>query len=47
MITQGNRPLRRSIYSLGMAVGIENSPFDLFLKALAEENFGTYRRVDQ
>jgi hypothetical protein len=47
LISQANRTRRESIYSLGIAVGIPNSPFDLFLKALAEENFGSYRRVDQ
>ncbi len=47
LISQANRTRRESIYSLGIAVGIPNSPFDLFLRALAEENFGSYRRVDQ
>ncbi len=47
LISQMNRTRRESIYSLGIAVGIPDSPFDLFLKALAEENFGSYRRVDQ
>jgi hypothetical protein len=47
LITQGNRPRRESIYSIGIAVGTPNGPFDLFLRTLAEENYGTYRRVDQ
>ena len=47
LISHGNRTRRESIYSLGIAVGIQGSPFDLFLKSLAEENFGSYRRVDQ
>ncbi len=47
LISQGNRTRRESIYTMGIAVGVPGNPFDLFLKALAEDNFGAYRRVDQ
>jgi len=47
VITKGNRLRRLSIYSIGIGVGPEGGYFDVFLKTLADQNFGTYRRVDQ
>jgi hypothetical protein len=46
-VTQANRSRRISVYSIGIAPGSPDSPFDLFLKTLAEQNFGVYRRIDQ
>jgi hypothetical protein len=45
-ITGSNRLRRISIYTIGIAPGYSGSPTDQFLKNLAEENLGTYRRVD-
>ena len=47
LISEGNRTRRESIYTVGIGVGMPNNPFDVFLRSLAEENFGTYRRVDE
>jgi hypothetical protein len=45
-ITDVNRLRRISIYTIGIAPGYSGSPTDEFLKNLANENLGTYRRVD-
>lgn len=45
-IIESNRLRRISIYTIGIAPGFSGSPTDQFLKNLAEENLGTYRRVD-
>jgi hypothetical protein len=45
-VIDGNRLRRISIYTIGIAPGYSGSPTDQFLKSLAEENLGTYRRVD-
>jgi hypothetical protein len=42
-----NRARRISIYCFGIAPGPPNSPMELFMKTLAEQNFGRYRRLDQ
>jgi len=41
-----NRLRRISIYTIGLAPGVPGSMTDAFLKTLAEQNLGTYRRVD-
>ena len=47
-ITRGNLARRLSIYTIGVGVeGPEGQLFDTFLKELAEQNYGQYRRVDQ
>jgi hypothetical protein len=46
-IGQGNRSRRISIYAIGIAPGPPDGTFDTFLRTLAEQNFGAYRRVDQ
>ena len=43
----GNRNRRISIYSIGIAPGAPGSRLELFMKTLAEQNFGQFRRVDQ
>ncbi len=45
-VTGTNRLRRISIYTIGLAPGVPGSMTDAFLKTLAEENLGTYRRVD-
>lgn len=47
VITKMNRYRRMTINSIGIGVGQPGNLFDAFLKALATENFGDYRRVDQ
>jgi hypothetical protein len=47
LITQLNRYRRESIYSIGIGAGLPGSPMDVFLRTLAESNFGSYRRVDE
>jgi HEAT repeat protein len=42
-----NRAKRMSIYTIGIGVGAAGQGFDQFLEALAKQNFGRYRRVDQ
>jgi hypothetical protein len=42
-----NHGRRVTINSIGVGVGLPGSPFDLFLQALAAQNYGEYRRVDQ
>jgi hypothetical protein len=46
VITQANRSRRISVYTIGVAPGVPDGPFDIFLRTLAEQNFGAYRRVD-
>jgi hypothetical protein len=46
-ITQTNRARRISIYTIGIEPGELGGPLDMFVKTLAEQNFGVYRRVDQ
>jgi hypothetical protein len=45
-ITAMNRARRISLYTIGIGVGFEGGPLDLFLKALANQNLGLYRRID-
>ncbi len=45
-ITEANRTRRISIYTIGVGAGVPGSPLDSFLKTLAEQNLGLYRRVD-
>ena len=45
-IGQINKTRRVSIYTIGIGAGIPGGPLDAFLKTLAEQNFGLYRRVD-
>jgi hypothetical protein len=47
LVSQANRLRRLSIYTIGLAPGQVGSVFDTFLKTLAEQNYGSYRRVDQ
>lgn len=46
-VTQTNRTRRISIYTIGIEPGEPGGPLDMFVKMLAEQNFGVYRRVDQ
>jgi uncharacterized protein YegL len=46
-VRQANRSRRISVYTIGIAPGSPDGPCDLFLKTLAEQNFGVYRRVDR
>jgi hypothetical protein len=46
-ITAQNRSRRESIYTIGVGVGPSGSDFEVFLKRLAELNYGLFRRVDQ
>jgi hypothetical protein len=46
-VTQANRARRISIYTIGIAPGEPGGPLDSFMKTLAEEDFGVYRRVEQ
>lgn len=41
-----NRLLGVSIHCIGLSVGPDNGIFSLFLKALAEQNHGQYRKID-
>jgi HEAT repeat protein len=45
-ITAANRTRRISLYTIGIGAGIPGGPLDTFLKTLAEQNLGLYRRVD-
>ncbi|HVU89704.1 MAG TPA: VWA domain-containing protein [Pirellulales bacterium] len=47
LITRVNYSRRLSIYTIGIGVGAPGSVFDEFLSALAKQNWGVYRRVDQ
>jgi HEAT repeat protein len=46
-ITSINRARRVSLYTIGIGVGFAGGPLDMFLKTLAEQNLGLYRRVDE
>jgi hypothetical protein len=46
-ISRENHARRISIYTIGIAPGRPGGPLELFLKTLAERNFGVYQRVDQ
>ena len=46
-VRAGTRNRRISIYSIGIAPGLPGSSLELFMKTLAEQNFGQFRRVDQ
>ena len=46
-IGQANRARRISIYSIGIAPGSPGSDMELFMKTLAEQNLGRFRRVDR
>jgi len=46
-VGQTNRGRRISLYTIGIAPGLPGSPLDAFVRLLAEQNFGAYRRVDQ
>jgi hypothetical protein len=45
-ITEINKTRRISLYTIGIGAGIPGGPLDSFLKTLAEQNLGLYRRVD-
>jgi hypothetical protein len=47
VISKANRVRRVTINSIGIGVGPEGGPFDVFLKTLAARDFGSYRRVDE
>jgi von Willebrand factor type A domain len=47
VITRLNRLRRMTINSIGIGVGKDGNVFDTFLKALAENNYGEYIRVDE
>ena len=45
-VSRQNRHHRQSIYTIGVGVEAAGSKFDLFLRSLAEENTGAYRRIE-
>lgn len=45
-VGQINRTRRISIYAIGIAPGAEGDILDQFLRTLAQQNYGLYRRVD-
>jgi hypothetical protein len=47
VISVGNRSRRESIYTIGIAPGLPDGPMEWFMKTLAEQNMGQYRRVDE
>jgi hypothetical protein len=47
VLTRLNHTRRVTINSIGIGVGPEGNPFDEFLKTLAAQNYGDYRRVDE
>ncbi|MFN0020620.1 MAG: VWA domain-containing protein [Pirellulaceae bacterium] len=47
VITRLNRLRRMTINSIGIGVGASGNVFDTFLKALADNNYGQYIRVDE
>ncbi len=47
LITRENYSRRLSIYTIGIGVGPAGGVFDEFLSALAKQNWGVYRRVDE
>ncbi len=46
-VSQANRTRRISIYTIGIEPGEPGEPLDTFMKTLAEQNFGVYRRVEK
>ena len=46
-IQQRNHSRRMSIYTIGIGPGPVGSPMEVFLTALAQQNYGIYRRVDE
>ena len=46
-ISGANRGRRLSIYTIGIAPGAAEGANESFMKTLAEENFGLYKRVDE
>jgi Mg-chelatase subunit ChlD len=47
VISKQNRARRVTINSIGIGVGPQGNPFDSFLRSLAEQNYGEYKRVDE
>ncbi len=47
VVTEQNRVRRITINTIGIGVGLEGGPFEVFLRTLAEQNFGRFRRVDE
>ncbi len=47
VISEGNRSRRESIYTIGIAPGPADGPMEWFMKTLADQNLGLYRRVDE
>ncbi len=47
VITKLNRLRRMTVNTIGIGVGANGNVFDAFLKALADNNYGQYIRVDQ
>jgi hypothetical protein len=46
-IVKANRARRVSVYTIGIAPGAPGGPLDSFMRELAEQNLGVYRRVDR
>ncbi len=46
-VAEANFTRRISIYTIGIAPGPPGGPLDSFMKSLAEQNYGAYRRVEQ
>jgi hypothetical protein len=46
-ICKTNRPRLLSVYSIGIYAGIPGSELDNFMRNLAEQNFGAYKRIDE
>ena len=45
-MVQANHMRRISVYTIGIAPGQPGSLLDNFMRSLAEENLGVYRRID-
>ena len=46
-IVQANHMRRVSVYTIGICPGAPGGPLDTFMRSLAEQNLGIYRRVDK
>ena len=46
-ITAANQGRRISIYTIGIAPGAAEGANELFMKTIADQNFGLYKRVDE
>lgn len=46
-VTSQNRSRRQSIYTIGVSPGDVDSLFEVFLRNLADQNYGLYRRVEK